>query len=164
MKFGVTLVTLAALAAGTALAQNTNIAFGGLKHDSSLPVEVASDSLAVNQGDGTAEFRGNVLISQGGMKLTAAVVRVVYAPGGGGRISRMNASGGVTVVNGAEAAEANEAVYSIDAGTVVMTGSVLLTQGETALSADKLTIDLNAGTGTMEGRVRTIFQTGTGGN
>ncbi|WP_099824876.1 LptA/OstA family protein [Oceaniglobus indicus] len=164
MKLRVIIATALALIASPAVAQNTNIAFGGLKHDSSLPVEVASDTLEVSQTDGSAEFRGNVLVSQGEMKLTAGTVRVIYAAEGGGRISRMNASGGVTLVNGAEAAEAREAIYSIDDATVVMTGDVILTQGQTALSSNKLSIDLNSGTGTMEGRVRTIFQTGSGDN
>ncbi|WP_102110304.1 LptA/OstA family protein [Kandeliimicrobium roseum] len=149
------------------MAQNTNIAFGGLKHDSSQPVEVSSDSLEVNQADGSASFKGNVVVTQGEMKMTAALMTVLYAQGGqggGSQIQKINASGGVTLVNGSEAAESQEAVYSLDTGTVVMTGDVLLTQGATALSSNRLVIDLNAGTGTMEGRVKTVFQTGTNGN
>ncbi|RVT83405.1 lipopolysaccharide transport periplasmic protein LptA [Rhodobacteraceae bacterium CCMM004] len=148
-----------ALSAGVALAQETGVDFGGLKQDTSLPVEVASDSLEVNQADGTATFVGNVLVTQGDMRMTAGRIRVFYAQGGG-RIREMRATGGVTLANGAEAAEAQEAIYDIDAGTVVMTGDVLLTQGQTALSSNRLRIDLNTGSGVMEGRVRTIFQTG----
>lgn len=157
------LCLLAALGLGGApvLAQGTDIAFGGLSHDTSLPVEVASDSLQIDQADGTARFSGNVLITQGEMRLSAGEVRVVYASGAAGRISEMQASGGVTLVNGAEAAEAQEAVYSIDRGTVEMTGDVLLTQGQNALSSNSLVIDLNSGTGTLEGRVRTVFQSGS---
>ncbi|WP_226779866.1 LptA/OstA family protein [Oceaniglobus trochenteri] len=144
-----------------AMAQGTGIDFGGLKQDTSQPVEVASDSLQIDQSDGTAMFSGNVLVTQGEMRLSAGSVRVIYAAGAAGRISEMHASGGVTLVNGAEAAEAREAVYSIDKGTVVMTGDVILTQGQTALSSNSLVIDLNTGTGTLEGRVRTVFQPGS---
>jgi len=151
---------LAIMLAGPAAAQGTDIAFGGLKHDTSLPVEVASDNLQIDQADGTASFSGNVLITQGEMRLSAGAVRVVYAPGAAGRISELRATGGVTFVNGAEAAEAREAVYSIEKATVVMTGDVILTQGQNALSSDSLTIDLNSGTGSLSGRVRTVFQTG----
>lgn len=164
MKRGVTMALVLGLMALPAVAQNTNIAFGGLQHDSGQPVEVASDTLSVNQTDGSAEFTGNVQVTQGEMTITAGKIRVIYAAEGGGRISRMNATGGVTLVNGAEAAEAREAVYSIDDATVVMTGDVILTQGQTALSSDTLSIDLNSGTGTMTGRVRTIFQTGPDAN
>lgn len=149
--------------ATAASAQNATVAFGGLKHDSSLPVEITSDELAVNQGNGTATFIGSVVAGQGSLRLTAAQVVVEYGTQDGqatGRIDRLLASGGVTLVNGPEAAEAQNAVYVVSAGEVVMTGDVILTQGANALAGEKLTVDLNTGEGRMEGRVRTIFQTG----
>lgn len=138
------------------------IAFGGLKHDSSLPVEITADALSVDQADGSATFTGNVLIGQGEMRLAAGKVRVEYAsgPDATGEISRLHATNGVTLVNGAEAAEAREAVYTIKSGTVVMSGGVILTQGQNALSSDTLTVNLTTGTGQMDGRVKTIIQTG----
>ena len=157
---------LALLAATPALAQNTAVAFGGLQQDTSLPVEVTADALQVAQSDGTATFEGNVLVSQGDMRLSAGKLRVVYGDGAG-EIREMLATGGVTLASGTEAAEAREAVYSIANGTVVMTGDVILTQGRNALSSQKLTIDLKTGTGALEGQVKTIFQTGNaspGGN
>ena len=142
-------------------AQETAVELGGLRQDTSLPVEVASDRLEVDQTDGTAVFSGNVLVTQGEMRLSAGRIEVVYAgdEAASGRIRLMRATDGVTFVNGAEAAESREAVYDIDSGEVVMTGDVLLTQGPTALSSDRLVIDLTEGTGTMEGRVRTVFET-----
>ncbi|MDA5093042.1 LptA/OstA family protein [Aliiroseovarius sp. KMU-50] len=148
-------------AASQALAQ-AQVAFGGLKHDSTLPVEISADQLTVDQADGTAIFNGNVKIGQGDMRLSAAKVRVEYATGENstGEISKLFATGGVTLVNGSEAAEAREAVYTIESGVVVMTGNVILTQGQNALSSDTLIVNLAAGTGTMEGRVKSIIQTG----
>lgn len=148
---------------GPALSQDTSIQFGGLAQDTSLPVEVASDELQVSQTDGSAVFLGNVLVTQGEMKLSADRLEVIYGSGegGSGDIEELRASGGVTLVNGAEAAESRDAIYNIDAGSVVMTGDVVLTQGPNALSSNQLTIDLKSGTGTLQGRVRTIFQTGT---
>lgn len=152
------LALLAALPAA-APAQETDIAFGGLTQDTSLPVEVQADRLSVNNADGTAVFSGNVLVAQGDMRLAAAEVRVEYAPGGKS-IARLVATGGVTIANLADAAEAREADYSIDSGIIVMTGDVLLTQGASAMSGQKLTINLKTGTGTMEGRVTTTFLPG----
>ena len=60
-------------------------------------------------------------------------------------------------------AEAAEAIYTIDSGSLVLSGNVLLTQGKTAISGQKLVIDLKAGSGVMEGRVQTVFQP-KGGN
>ena len=142
-------------------AQAQQVAFGGLRTDVAAPVEVTADSLAVNQTDGTATFTGNVLIVQGPMRLSAALVRVEYGNADRSRISRLHASGGVTLVSQAEAAEAREAVYDVAAGTVEMTGDVLLTQAENVLSGQRLTVDLRTGTGQMDGRVRTILQPGT---
>jgi len=151
----------------SASAQGMQVAFGGLKQDPSLPVEMTADKLSIDQGDGSALFTGNVLIGQGEMRLTAPWVRVEYAAGDGastGQISRLHATGGVTLVNGAEAAEAKEAVYTIDTGSIIMTGDVLLTQGLNAISSQKMVVDLNVGTAVMEGRVKTILQTGGGKN
>lgn len=136
------------------------VAFGSLKGDPTLPVEVTADQLNVNQADGSATFTGNVKVAQGEMRMTAPEVRVEYATDTKA-ISRLHATGGVTLFNGAEAAEAAEAVYTIASGTVVMTGEVLLTQGSSAISGKQLTVDLNTGTGVMEGRVQTVFVPGS---
>jgi len=144
-------------------AQGAEVAFGGLQLDVSLPVEISADQLKIDQNDGTATFTGNVLIGQGEMRLSAGLVFVQYSAGDGqatGQISRLLASGGVTLVNGNEAAEAQKAEYSIDAGTIVMSGGVILTQGANALAADTMVVDLNTGRATLDGRVRTVFQTG----
>jgi lipopolysaccharide export system protein LptA len=155
------LVALLALP-GSAQAQTAKVAFGGLKQDTSLPVEITADSLEVSQTDGQATFSGNVLVGQGEMRLTAARMRVEYDADGKG-IKTLHATGGVTIVNATDAAEAAEAVYTIASGNVVMTGNVLLTQGPNAISGERLVLDLKAGTGVMEGRVKTVFTPG-GGN
>lgn len=158
-----TIVAVFALFPALVWAQGASVAFGGLKQDTTLPVEVSADNLAVSQADGTAVFSGNVLIGQGEMRLSAGRVKVEYTSDGTG-ISRLFASEGVTLINATDAAEAREAIYTIDSGQVVMTGDVLLTQGGNALSGQKLVIDLKAGTGVMEGRVQTVFQPGKAKN
>ncbi|MFZ1340709.1 MAG: LptA/OstA family protein [Paracoccaceae bacterium] len=148
--------TLCGPLAAPVAAQEAKIAFGGLSQDTSLPVEVQADTLSVNNADGTAVFDGNVLVGQGEMRLAAARVTVEYGTDGKS-IARLHATGGVTIANLADAAEAREAVYTIDSGQIVLTGDVLLTQGQSALSGQKLTINLKDGTGVMEGRVSTTF-------
>lgn len=145
----------------SATAQGTQITFGGLKHDATQPVELSSDSLQINQSNGSAVFTGNVVIGQGTMRLSANKVVVEYAEGNGARrISKMHATGNVVLINGAEAAEANTAIYSIDNGNIVMTGNVILTQGQSALSSNRMVVNLKTGQATLEGRVKTILQTG----
>lgn len=138
----------------------TAVTFGGLSARSDAPVEVNADSLTVNQTDGSAVFAGNVIAVQGDLRLTAAEVRVDYSQAGG--VSKLTATGGVTLVSATDAAEAREAVYTLDDASVVMSGDVLLTQGRAAISGQRLVLDLNAGTGRMEGRVQTVFTPGGG--
>lgn len=149
------------LGASAALAQGAQVAFGGLKHDRSLPIELTSDSLAIDQAQGTAVASGTVLAGQGSLRISADTLLVEYETQNGeptGNIHRMTARGTVTLTNGAEAAEAQQAIYTVAEGRVVMTGDVILTQGKNALSGEKLLINLNDGTATIEGRVKTIFQ------
>ncbi|WP_460273015.1 lipopolysaccharide transport periplasmic protein LptA [Celeribacter sp. ULVN23_4] len=142
-----------------ALAQGAEIAFGGLKHDSSLPVEITSDQLSVDQNTGKALFTGDVVIGQGPMRLAASTVEVIYATESSD-IAKLLASGGVTITNAGEAAEAQNAEYDLESGTVTLTGNVILTQENSVLSGNRMVIDLNTGTGRMDGRVKTILQSG----
>lgn len=144
-------------------AQGTDIAFGESRHDPSLPVEITSDSLELDQGAATAVFIGAVRVGQGTLRLAADRVEVFYAEapdGGQGAVERLEAVGSVTLANGVQAAESENASYDVAAGIVEMTGDVVLTQGPNALSSQSLRIDLATGTGTLEGRVRTIFSPG----
>ncbi len=149
---------------GLAFGQSSNVALGGLAFDNSAPIEVSADALSVDQDDGAAVFEGNVLVAQGELRLAADFIRVEYATDEDGNrspsIGQVKASGGVTFVSGPDAAEAQEAIYTVESGALLLTGDVLLTQGESAIAGDRLVVDLNAGTGRMEGRVRTVFQTG----
>lgn len=143
--------------ASTALAQETRVAFGTLQGDPTLPVEVTSDTLDVDQETGEAVFRGSVVITQGDMQLRAPRVLVIY-DAETRAIDRMEATGGVTLISGPDAAESDRADYTIDSGVIVMTGDVLLTQGPSALTSDEMTVDLTTGTAQMVGRVTTILR------
>lgn len=154
------LMVLAAvcLLAAPAFAQ-TNINLGGIRADSSAPVEVAADNLSVDQDSGTAVFSGNVVIGQGDLRLSAGSVHVVYSDATGD-IAQLLASDGVTFVTSTEAAEAQNADYNLTTGVLTLSGDVLLTQGASALSAQTMTINVNSGAAQMSGRVRTVFQQG----
>lgn len=152
----------ALLAPAAAHAQGAVVPFGGFTHDSTLPVEITSDALELDQAAGTAIFTGEVRVGQGELRMGAERMEVFYGEDadGTGAVQRIVATGSVTLTNGIEAAESDLATYEVASGMVEMEGSVLLTQGRNALSSDRLFIDLNAGTGRMEGRVQTIFVPG----
>lgn len=161
--FGCLLALL--ISAGSAIAQGADIAFGTSDFDVSQPVEVQADSLSVDQASGQARFSGNVLVVQGDVRMSADDVLIVYSLDEGGSpagIAELRATGGVTFVTPTDAAEAREAVYAVESGTVTLAGDVLLTQGPNAISGERLVVDLDAGSGRMEGRVRTVI--GGGGD
>lgn len=159
------MLKLRSLLVGSALAIATalpvfaaDLAFGSSRETSDLPVQVEADQLSVNQKDGTATFTGDVRISQGEMLLSAPHVQVIYSENSK-KIMRLMASGGVTIVNGPDAAEAQKADYDIDAGIVLLTGSVLLTQGPNVMKGEQVSINLDAGTAQVDGRIRTTLET-----
>ena len=149
---------IAASLAFPAFAQQ--LTFGGVEQDPNAPIEVASEKLDVNQATGSAVFSGDVVVTQGLMRLSAQRIEVFYTDGGG-EIDTMKATGNVTLINGEEAAEANQADYSVKNGTVVMSGSVLVTQGPSAVSADRMTVDIETGKAQLDGRVRTLLKQST---
>ncbi|KII17517.1 LptA/OstA family protein [Phaeobacter sp. S60] len=144
-------------------AQSASIAFGAIKADPSQPVEVTAETLDVNQADGSARFIGDVVIIQGVMRLSANDVLVIYKQDETGKtgVERLEATGDVILVNGPDAAEADKAEYTIDSGTVVMTGNVLLSQSTGTLTSNRLVVDLTTGTASLSGRVKTILNGGS---
>lgn len=148
---------LLAVAPTMGAAQGFQVGFGQAQQDPGLPVEVTAESLSVNQTDGSAVFEGNVDISQGEMRMKADKVNVHYHEETQG-ISRLVASGNVLLVQGPDAAEANEAVYSIDDGTVVMRGNVTVVQAATTISADQMQLNLTDNTAQMTGNVKTVLK------
>lgn len=142
-----------------ALAQGTSVGFGGGGHDKDAQVEIAADSLSIDQATGRATLLGNVLVAQDTLRLTADEVVVDYVDQDGRRtIQSLSAEGDVLIVAGPDAAEGQTAVYTIGSSEIVMTGEVLLTQGDNALAGERLVVNLASGAGTVSGRVRTVLQ------
>ena len=140
-----------------AVAENASLAFGEKDLAADAPIEITSESLEVDQSNGTVVFSGDVLISQGVLRLSAAKVLVSY-DNDTSMIATINASDGVVLVSGAEAAEADGAEYDVQSRTVLMSGNVVLMQGNFALAAKQMRIDLKDGSAQMIGRVKTVLQ------
>ncbi len=157
-------LALAMLIPAAAAAQ-TQVPFSGLAVDRAAPVEIEAEALDVDRDGGTADFTGEVLVVQDGLRLASDRLVVSYGADpdtGQNRISRMRATGNVTLVTPDDAAEAGQALYDLDAGQLTLEGDVLLTQGANALAGDRLVIDLATGTGRMEGRVRSVILPASG--
>src|SRR5690606_18328090 len=96
---------------------------------SAQTVEVSANSLSIDQATQMAVFAGEVRVGVGDLRLSAERVEVVYATGEDsqpGRVQALRASGNVVFTNGVESAEAETAVYEIEAGQILLEGNVLL--------------------------------------
>lgn len=140
-----------------------SVSLGIENHDSGQPVEITSEELSLDQANGQATFVGNVIVGQGDLVMTCERMVVEYGPDpatGREEIQVIRMFGGVSFVGPDEAAEAQQALYTLSANTIILSGSVLVTQGATALSADQLNYNLQTGSGTMQGSVKTILNPG----
>ena len=150
-------LSLPVIGGSPTFAQDASVSFGGIRQDPSLPVEVTSETLSVDQNGNTAVFTGNVVVIQGDMRMTAPRVKVEYGANGEG-IQKVYGYEDVLLVTPTDAAESLNAVYTVASGDIVMTDSVALTQGGAVITGDKLTANLTSGTGLMSGNVKTVFQ------
>jgi len=159
----ISFATLAAfLCFASAAVAQIQVGFGGTAHNSSDPIEITSDSLAVDQENGTATFSGNVIVVQGDLRMAAEEIAVVYdldEQGNTQDVREVIGSGGVLITRGTEAAEGERALYQVAEDLLTMNGNVLVTQGTGAVSGDRLVVNMLTGEGTVDGgRVRTVLQ------
>ncbi len=148
------------LGVGMASAQDMQLRLGQSLNLSERQLEINAETLEVDQETGVSTFSGNVVVSQGEMRLTAQTLRIEYSATGEGsrqRIDRLLADGGVTMVTESEAIEARSAIYSLAEQTLEMTGDVVLVQGVNILAGERFFANLRAGTGRMSGGVRTLI-------
>ena len=159
MRHFVFAIALCLASAATVSAQEFKVDFGVSTSDRDAPIEVSANALSVDQATGKAIFDGDVEITQGNMRLTAALVNVVYDEAGN-KIAQLLASGGVNIESGKDSAEADTAEYDVESGVIRMAGNVALLQQGTRITAGKMDVNLNDNTAAFHGRVRTVLQPG----
>ncbi len=130
------------------------------------PVKISADSLELDQQAQATTYSGNVLLTQGEMRLTAASLTVSVRDG---RLGRIEASGnparfesrlddGTPVIG-----EAARIVFDSAAGLLTLIGEGRLSQGRNRIENDHIEYDLNRGNLKAGGkkakkRVEVIFQ------
>jgi len=119
--------------------------------NSNQPVNYAADRIELQDRQNRVVLSGDVVITQGDLRLTAGRTTVSYTDAGSLRIQRIDATGGVTVTRGNEAARGNAAVYDFNRRVIVMSGGVALRRGGDTLNGGRLTIDLNTGLSSVDG-------------
>jgi lipopolysaccharide export system protein LptA len=144
---------LALGAAGILLATAADLRAQGLKHDTSLPIEITADQLEVAQKEQVATFTGNVDAVQGDLVLSADKLRVFYydsgketpPPGANGSIRRIEAEGNVFISSPRETAQGKFGVYDVASNQLTLEGSVVLTQDANVVRGERLEMDLVSG-------------------
>lgn len=135
-----------------ALAPSQAQVFGG--QDSNAPVSVAADHGELLGKQDRAVLAGNVLITQGGLTLRAARTTLAYSSAGGGfKIHRLDATGGVVVTRGNQSAHGAVGIYDFDRRIITLAGGVVLQRGSDRLTGGRLVIDLNTGLSSVDGNV-----------
>ncbi len=174
-------LTLAmALGAAHATAQKSNPgppnALQGFSQNRDQPVKIQAASFEVREKDKTATFTGDVQVFQGDTEMRCKLLTVFYdeenaghpmkaaepGPGGQRQIRRIEAKGGVTVVQKDQYASGDSASFNMRENTVTLLGNVVVTRGQDVLRGQRLVVDLTSGVSKMDqGRVEGLFQAGS---
>ena len=119
--------------------------------DSSQPVNYAADRIELQDRQNRVVLSGDVVITQGDLRLTAGRTTVSYTDEGSLQIQRIDATGGVTVTRGDERAQGAAGVYDFNRRVIVLSGGVALRRGGDTLNGGRLTIDLESGLSSVDG-------------
>jgi lipopolysaccharide export system protein LptA len=138
-------------------------------------VKIKAGSLEVREKDKFATFSGDVQVINGDTELRCKSLRVYYdddpkaegmkaaepGPGGQQQIKRIEAKGGVVVVQKDHHAIGDSATFNMRENTVMLVGNVVVTRGQDVLRGQRLVVDLTNGVSKMDqGRVEGSFQAG----
>ena len=119
--------------------------------NSNQPVSYAADRIELQDRQNRVVLSGDVVITQGDLRLTAGRTTVSYTDAGSLKIQRIDATGGVTVNRGTESARGNAGVYDFNRRVIILAGGVALRRGGDTLNGGRLTIDLNSGLSSVDG-------------
>lgn len=171
-----TLIPASAIAAQPA-APAPPTAFGGMQINRDKPIQINATTLEVRDKEKKATFIGNVVVVQGDTTLKCKLLDVFYdqdnagdakapksgppAAGGQQQIRRLEAKGGVVVIQKEQTATGDTAIYELKTNSVVLTGNATVTQGQNVIRGDRIEVDLL--TGVTQVKSRTEGESGVSG-
>lgn len=124
------------------------------RHNTNAPIDFGADRIELQDRANRAVLSGNVSVKQAEMTLDASRMTVAYtgqAIDGNPQVSRLDASGGVTVTRPDQRARSQYAIYDLNARVITMLGAVSLTQGTNTVSGGRLVINLDTGRAVIDG-------------
>ncbi len=158
------LIFLMLCAAAPALAQTKSSILG--KRDTSQPINIAADKVMADLNAKTVTYSGNVVVTQGNIRMHADAMKVNTDPSG--KAQNITANGKVVVDSPASGtATGDSAIYEVALRTVTLSGMVVLTRGKDVMRGTRLTVNLVTGQATLgaqnlpgapgNGRVQGVF-------
>ncbi|MDP1027164.1 LptA/OstA family protein [Sphingomonas sp. KR1UV-12] len=125
------------------------------RHNTNAPIDFGADHIELQDRANRAVLSGSVSVKQAEMTLNAARMTVAYTGevvGGNPQVSRLDASGGVTVRRPDQTAKSQYAIYDLNRRVITMLGAVSLTQGGgNTVNGGRLTINLDTGRAVIDG-------------
>jgi lipopolysaccharide export system protein LptA len=110
--------------------------------DSNAPIAVNADSFLADLNGETGTYTGNVIVTQGAVRLHADQVKVT-APGG--RASKMEAQGHVIVDSPSGQAVGDNGIYDVPSQILHLNGHVVLTKEANVMRGSTLEVAMATG-------------------
>jgi lipopolysaccharide export system protein LptA len=120
-----------------------------------LPTNVTADSLSFNPKTRVFAYQGNVIVTQGDLKLTSKTLEGNYSETN--QLQKLIARGDVVITKQDINASGQTATYDAVAGIVILTDNPQLAQNQSILTADRIKIFINENRSQAEGDVRVTF-------
>ncbi|MEG3084498.1 LptA/OstA family protein [Sphingomonas sp. PB2P12] len=123
-------------------------------HNSNAPINFSADHIELQDKANRAVLSGNVAVKQAEMTLNSSRMTVAYTGqviGGNPQVSRLDASGGVTVKRPDQTAKSQYAIYDLNKRVITMLGAVTLNQGGNTVNGGRLTMNLDTGRAVIDG-------------
>jgi len=136
-RHGFTLATL--LLAGGLLLSGPAAA---LESDQQQPIYMEADGVEINDGSGASIYQGNVIVTQGSIRMTADKVTVTRKPNGADHIVaignpatfQQQMEGKKELIKG----RSKRAEYTTDSEVIVLIGDAVLTQAKDTFKSDRI--------------------------
>lgn len=153
------LMALACLILISALVRSAS----ALPEDREQPITLEADSAQYDHVTGKSTYIGNVIVTQGTMRLAAATATVFFQDGD---ILRMEATGQPTKFHYQASHDkppidgvGQKIVYNVPTATVVVTGKASFTQGGDKFNGERIEYDLNKDLVKADGgRIKFVIQ------
>jgi lipopolysaccharide export system protein LptA len=159
--------------ASSAASKTTGTLLGS--HNTNQPINIAADKFTADLNTKTVTYTGNVVVTQGDIRMHADAMKVNTVDG---KAETIQANGGVIVDSPTSGTVTGDTgVYDVAAHSVLMTGKVVLTHGKDVMRGTRLTVNLVTGQAVLgapgttsngnangNGRVQGVFTPTGGGN